>query len=176
MKCHICNGTGKERNYFGTIIGVCPKCNGTGEAQPMTNEEYIRTCSTEELAILLCNELFIVEVPNPSLACRYRNKLFQSFPLNPMDAYQEVMRWLREKHMITLKSCPFEEPTGEYKIENDKKPITNEEWFCSLSTEEKAKVIIEESMRDSLITKRYYEKLKGELTEWLKQPHREEAR
>lgn len=43
--------------------------------------------------------------------------------------------------METLKSCPFEEPVGNYEIENDKPKMTNEEWFNSLSTEEKAKVL-----------------------------------
>ena len=42
--------------------------------------------------------------------------------------------------METLKSCPFEEPIGKYKIEIDKQQ-TNEEWFCGLSTEEKARFL-----------------------------------
>ena len=51
---------------------------------------------------------------------------------------------------------------------------TNEEWFCTLPTEEKAKAMVEVSTRDCLITKRYYEYLLKEITKWLKQPHREE--
>ena len=49
----------------------------------------------------------------------------------------------------TFKPCSFCDGTGEYEpfdtdVELDKldsKPQTNEEWFCSLSTEEKAKYI-----------------------------------
>ena len=77
--------------------GGAKRCSAY-KPQEMTNEEYLKSCNTEELAILLCNELFVVEKPKPSLACRYRNELFKCFPLNPMDAYYEVMKWLQEKH------------------------------------------------------------------------------
>ena len=58
----------------------------------------------------------------------------------------------------------------ETELEN-KEQMTNEEWFVTLSTEEKAKVMVEETMRNSYITKKYYEQLIGELTDWLKQLH-----
>ena len=75
---------------------------------------------------------------------------------------------------VILKTCPFEEPVGKYEIENDKPMMTNEEWFCGLSTEEKAKWIatqcgnaVMESTYDvsKLRKKRYW-------VEWLKQPHK----
>ena len=89
----------------------------------------------------------------------------------------------------TFKPCTFCDGTGEFDpnevdrfnavdvikvMEMVKKPMTNEEWFCGLTTEEKAKVMAEVSTRDSKITKRYYEYLLKEITEWLKAPHREE--
>ena len=43
--------------------------------------------------------------------------------------------------------------------------------FAVCLTEEKAKAMVEVSTRDSKITKRYYEYLLKEITEWLKQPH-----
>ena len=57
MKCPNCNGKGKvldyvaERNCHGeweTVLREipCDKC----QRKPMTNEEYLRTCTTEELA------------------------------------------------------------------------------------------------------------------------------
>ncbi len=45
-------------------------------------------------------------------------------------------------------------------------PMTNEEWFCSLSTEEKAKRIINIAVNSDCDYKT--------IVEWLKQPHREE--
>ena len=61
----------------------------------MTNEEYIRQCSTEELAIFLCNELQDDEVG--TLANRFERELYSEYPIRPMNAYHEVMRWLKEK-------------------------------------------------------------------------------
>ena len=43
--------------------------------------------------------------------------------------------------METLKSCPFEEPVGEYEIENDKPMMTNDEWRRICSTEDFAEFI-----------------------------------
>lgn len=65
--------------------------------------------------------------------------------------------------METLKSCPFEEPVGEYEIENTKLQ-NNEEWFCNLDTEDKAREI------SDMTAQGYWSE---ELVEkWLKQPHR----
>lgn len=65
--------------------------------------------------------------------------------------------------METLKSCPFEEPVGKYEIENDKPIMTNEEWFCGLSTEEKAKRIINIAVNSDCDYRT--------IVEWLKQPY-----
>ena len=56
MKCPKCNGKG---DYFNEVYNdgkrrreiliKCNKCNGTGEVQ-MTNEEWLRSCTTEQLA------------------------------------------------------------------------------------------------------------------------------
>ena len=57
----------------------------------------------------------------------------------------------------------------EYEIEQFKKSIkeqTNEEWFCTLPTEEKAKRIINIAVNSDCDYRT--------IIEWLKQPHREE--
>lgn len=92
--------------------------------------------------------------------------------------------------MEILKSCPFEEPVGEYEIENDKPTMTNEEWFCQLSTEEKAKVFydfrkggriswrINEILMDihDVIMDGYEDITPLKAIEiWLKEEHRDEA-
>lgn len=75
-----------------------------------------------------------------------------------------------------LKSCPFEEPTGQYKIENDISQ-TNEEWFCQLSTKEKAKEIYKIAKDDfKELRKLFYGVANDDIDAiamWLKQPHRE---
>jgi len=44
--------------------------------------------------------------------------------------------------------CPDCHGTGTVRVEG--KPITNEEWFCNLSTEEKAKFILKKFINGSL--------------------------
>lgn len=65
MKCEECGGTGKvqkwfyERTGFGKYEKVCGDvkcewCNGTGEVE-QTEQEYIQTCNTEQLAEVIGN-------------------------------------------------------------------------------------------------------------------------
>ena len=49
MKCPMCDGIGYERDYNTYIPAPCTRCRGSGEIEP-TNEEWLRSCSTEELA------------------------------------------------------------------------------------------------------------------------------
>lgn len=95
MKCKYCNGTGEHINDANRMT-TCEFCGGTGVIKPLTNEEYIRQCSTEELAIFLCNELQDDEVG--TLANRFDRALYSEYPIRPMNAYHEVMQWLKEKH------------------------------------------------------------------------------
>ena len=62
----------------------------------MTNEERFCSLPTEEKAIFLCNELQDDEVG--TLANRFERELYSEYPIRPMNAYHEVMRWLKEKH------------------------------------------------------------------------------
>lgn len=83
----------------------------------------------------------------------------------------------------TFKPCSFCDGTGEYEpfdldVELDKldnEPITNEEWFCTLSTEEKAKWFCDHitcSDGCRFYGKCFNEHMGRELwEEWLKQPH-----
>ena len=66
---------------------------------------------------------------------------------------------------------PCEHCNGTGKIE-----ATNEEWFCGLSTEEKAKFFVMIEMTAMHPIKRGavdMEKFIEEVVEWLKQPHKE---
>ena len=60
MKCKFCDGSGKVVHPMMSMNGdeytgeweqhECEACNGTGVVEPQTNEEWRRTCSTEECA------------------------------------------------------------------------------------------------------------------------------
>ena len=76
--------------------------------------------------------------------------------------------------------CDFCYGTGEIAYGEDNriepigniKPMTNEEWFCGLSTEEKAKFLrqIYRDGRDDYIGE-WYEQTEADFVEWLKQPN-----
>ena len=51
------------------------------------------------------------------------------------------------------------------------KPMTNEEWLCQLTTEEKAKWIAEEKMCRGYFIFPSMEEAIQDALEWLKQPH-----
>ena len=71
MKCKYCNGTGEVEIIGDSVTDVCDKCGGTGffcemkmgdvctlgspcpYQEPMTNEEWLRQKSVEELAVFL---------------------------------------------------------------------------------------------------------------------------
>ena len=65
----------------------CPLCDGKGEIT-LTNEEYIRQCSTEELVNLIVCELRNADLHN----MRLKYNLFNGNDFNT------VRVWLKEKH------------------------------------------------------------------------------
>jgi len=80
--------------------------------------------------------------------------------------------------IVTLDSgkkarCSFCHSSGE--VPKEKTMQTNEEWFCGLSTEEKAEVLYKfycDGRNDELQV--YVSINANSFKEWLKQPHREE--
>ena len=52
MKCKFCDGSGKDYWCLNGVPYPCPVCNGTGEIkdEPLTNEEWFCSLSTEEKA------------------------------------------------------------------------------------------------------------------------------
>lgn len=60
MKCPICGGRGFVYNALGGFNEDCGICDGTGEIyippqeqEPLTNDEWRKTCSAEEFADFL---------------------------------------------------------------------------------------------------------------------------
>jgi DnaJ-class molecular chaperone len=57
MKCKTCNGLGRTKatEFVGVdeglrdVVILCPTCGGKGEIE-LTEQEYIQTCNTEQLA------------------------------------------------------------------------------------------------------------------------------
>lgn len=92
MKCEECGGTGKvqkwfyERTGFGKYEKVCGDvkcewCNGTGEVE-QTEQEYLQTCTTEQLAECLTNISF--------------NTGYDSYNV----VFQKITEWLKQPHTV----------------------------------------------------------------------------
>ncbi len=91
--CPICNGKGYVYNALGSFNEDCGHCQGTGkvrvEGEPMTNEEWLKSMTTEELAGWI-----------------YRAMFYKSCQKDVEDgAYMQMMtkkdyieNWLKEKH------------------------------------------------------------------------------
>ena len=84
MKCKVCGGTGTSNTCVNGTFKPCTFCDGTGEyepfdadieldkldSEPQTNEEWLRTATTEQLAEFLadkCNE--VVETVLSDASC-----------------------------------------------------------------------------------------------------------
>lgn len=99
MKCPMCSGKGMvdypmyaddehKWQYCVARMKKCDMCNGTGEV-PMTNEEYIRQASTEELA----KTVYEIAV-TPKLMDRF----FDAEVMNGKSGVEEALAWLKEKY------------------------------------------------------------------------------
>lgn len=78
MKCPNCNG----QRYKAPDV-PCGRCGGKGVVEPLTNEEYIRTCSTGDLAVLI-----------------YQDRWMQSDGWYEQTGHtvEDVKNWLKEIH------------------------------------------------------------------------------
>ena len=98
MKCEECGGTGKvqkwfyERTGFGKYEKVCGDvkcewCNGTGEVE-QTEQEYLQTCTTEQLADVFFDYRYANATP--------RQKLWMSASEECIKT--DMVEWLKQPH------------------------------------------------------------------------------
>ena len=52
MKCPLCKGRKVEQILTDGMVDIvnCKCCSGTGVVEPLTNEEWLKQCTTEQLA------------------------------------------------------------------------------------------------------------------------------
>ena len=88
MKCPKCNGTGVVQGKEQWIVSMCRGCDGKGEIE-LTHQEYIQNCTTEELAEVVYQLVWL------------GNELFDRLQLSGVDSKENdieiVKEWLREK-------------------------------------------------------------------------------
>ena len=89
-RCDVCNGKGCYQVDWHCY--KCKSCNGTGK-KPLTNEQWLKGASTEELAWLLY-EIAVYDTLND----RIRNAEVVEPSTDGTSGFEEVIRWLKEKH------------------------------------------------------------------------------
>lgn len=101
MKCPNCGGTGVI--HFGNIHVLCGKCKAIGfiddEPKPkkqMTEQEYIQTCNTEQLAKVLGN------IAKNAYQCCENGKTNQCVNRHNCTGYCDYgwEKWLKEKRDV----------------------------------------------------------------------------
>ena len=95
MKCKHCDGDGVivdvEYGHAGKYM--CDYCWGTGVVEPMTEQEYLQTCTTEQLA---------EEIVKMTLLDKY--KLYDRMESAEYDigigvgAKKVIVEWLKQPH------------------------------------------------------------------------------
>lgn len=78
MKCPICGGTGDTKNIIG---------------KPLTEQEYIQSCNTEQLAELLCDVWYGID--------DVINIMAEDGEINKKDA---IVKWLKQPHQ-SVSNC-----------------------------------------------------------------------
>ena len=92
MKCLYCNGTGditknnKKFRQTSRIKLLCPHCRGTG-VEPLTNDEWRKTCSAEEFAKFLTD--ILQDTVTYTGGINFTTKV---------DDIKYWIGWLKEKH------------------------------------------------------------------------------
>lgn len=92
MKCGYCNGTGEHINDANRMT-TCEFCGGTGEVE-LTNEEYIRSCSTKELAKLI----YKIAVTDVLMDRFFTAEVVNAEVVDVDSGIKEAEAWLKEKH------------------------------------------------------------------------------
>lgn len=108
MKCPQCDGYGKVtyivrsgNRIISKEVGECDYCYGTGEVndwetesteEPLTNEEYLRSCTTEQLADLMSRIVGCSNCPIP--------KDGRSCMGTYSGCWHEIIKWLKQPHTI----------------------------------------------------------------------------
>ena len=93
MKCPKCDGRGYVYNALGSFYEDCGHCQGTGmvrvEGEPMTEQEYLQTCTTEQLADALLAWWF-------DGANTYSQ--FGLYKWEIDEAKDKIVEWLKQPH------------------------------------------------------------------------------
>lgn len=102
-KCPVCRGKGyrlriDDMRFAMAEIVKCESCDGKGVVEPLTEQEYIQTCNTEQLARFLHDVQFSCNTCTLTSFRLYKSKIMKC-PLQVSCAKENgVMEWLKQPH------------------------------------------------------------------------------
>jgi hypothetical protein len=102
MKCKYCDGTGKSNMYKDGAFVDCMYCCGTGEMEvEMTNEEWIKSANTEQLAEVIGN------IAKNAYQCCQDGKTNKCVNRNHCTGYCDYGwgEWLKQPHHESVSKC-----------------------------------------------------------------------
>ena len=92
MKCGYCNGTGEHVNDANRMT-TCEFCGGTGVIKSLTNEEWLKSCNTEQLVHVIHLMTSCCYVCGKD-GVDYKRCYFHKKCTGP----KEIEEWLKEPH------------------------------------------------------------------------------
>ena len=96
MKCPYCKGTGKSNMWINGGCVPCTACKGTGNME-VTNEEWLRTATGEELAEIIYDLLITAKPLSWSNKLHIR-VLRDVYEHGNERSTRAIIEWLQEKH------------------------------------------------------------------------------
>lgn len=96
MKCKTCNGLGRTKatEFIGVdeglrdVVILCPTCGGKGEIE-QTEQEYIQTCNTEQLAEFLYDIAYFDN---------WSDAIMNDSLINETAVEYAIEKWLKQPH------------------------------------------------------------------------------
>ena len=91
MKCKNCDGSGYIAHPYCPGVVECFYCDGTGVVEPLTNEEWLKQCTTEQLA-----KAILFFCPSPCEICE--NPCDDGGACTYNKALNTIVEWLKQPH------------------------------------------------------------------------------
>ena len=96
MKCKVCGGTGVIQGQAPGLVSCCPACDGKGFIE-MTNEEWLRQCTTEQLAEFVVKAMILYDNSTMTVLEAIKNAMKNDVKLSNY-FMESLLEWLKQPH------------------------------------------------------------------------------